>query len=149
MNRKLNWERSSMPWALPVRASGLLQLLGVAHAAVGVIKYRSELAAVASDGVFNAVKGDPERLVAFWFLVVAPALWMSGRLFAVAESTGHLKVQVVAGRVLIGLGLVGVLAMPASPFWALGAVGVVALRNGSPRRSPTPETRRHDVTRSL
>lgn len=134
-----------MPRALAARASGLLQLLGVAHAAVGVIKYRSELAAIASDGIFNAVNGHPERLIAFWFLVVAPALWMCGRLLAVAESTGHLKVQVAAGRLLIGLGLVGILAMPTSPFWALGAVGVIALHNGSPRRSPTPETSPKDL----
>lgn len=110
-----------------------LQLLGAAHVGVGIAVYRTSIAEIAGDKLVASVPVRGDRATAFWFMSVAPALWLGGRLLRSAESAGDLDAQRTAGRVLTATGLVGGAAIPVSGFWVVAAVGVGALRRG--RRS--------------
>ena len=102
------------------RSPGLwLQLLGIAHAGVGVVLYRDALVAIARSKVVNSVPDRGDEATAFWFMAVAPALWLAGRLLRSAESAGDLAGQRAAGGVLTATGLVGTAAMPVSGFPAV------------------------------
>ena len=107
--------------------AGALEGLGIAHAIVGVLKFRRELRGIVNDGVFNAVGNDPQRNAALWFLMVAPPLWLSGHLLRHAESADDQRTQLVAGSTLIGTGLLGVVVLPKSPFAAVIGVGVASV----------------------
>lgn len=98
---------------------------------MGVILYHVPLAEIVRNKLVGTVPDHGERATAFWFLAVAPALWMSGRLLRAAEDADDLRAQRAAGRVLIGTGLAGAAAMPMSPFAALVAIGVAAIRRGA------------------
>lgn len=107
-----------------------LQLIGLAHAGVGVVLHREPLAEIIKARVIGTVPDRGDRATAFWFLVVAPTSWVAGRLLASAELTGDLAAQRQAGAVLTVVGVAGAAAMPVSPFWSLIAVGVSAVRRG-------------------
>lgn len=111
-----------------------LQVLGVAHAAVGVVLYHDALLEIARAKVVNAVPDRGDKATAFWFMAVAPTLWLGGRLLRSAESAGDLAGQRAAGGVLTATGLVGMGAMPASGFSAVVAIGLAALRQSYRRR---------------
>ena len=111
-----------------------LQFLGVAHAGVGVVLYHDALADIARAKVVNSVPDRGDEATAFWFMAVAPTLWLSGRLLRSAESGGDLAGQRAAGGVLVATGLVGTAAMPLSGFLGVTAVGVAALRRSIRRR---------------
>ena len=96
-----------------------LQFLGVAHAGVGVALYHDTLAEIASASVVNSVPDRGDEATAFWFMAVAPTLWLGGRLLRSAESAGDLAGQRATGGVLTATGLVGTAAMPVSGFPAV------------------------------
>lgn len=100
-----------------------VKVLGIAHAIVGVTKFRPQLRGMLSDGLFNSVGKDPERATALWFLMVAPPLWLNGYLLRRAESDADLEAHRVAGAILIATGLIGGAVLPKSPFAALVGVG--------------------------
>ena len=111
-----------------------LQFLGMAHGAVGVVLYRQPLGEIARDGVVNSVPDFGNRATAFWFVSVAPTLWLGGRLLRSAESLGDVAAERSAGGVLTVTGLVGSAAMPVSGFWGVAAVGIASLRRSTRRR---------------
>ena len=111
-----------------------LQFLGVAHGVVGVILYRQPLAQIARDDIVNSVPDLGDRATAFWFMAVAPNLWLGGRLLRSAVTLGDVAAQRTAGGVLTATGVLGSAVMPISGFWALAAVGIASLRR-SARRS--------------
>jgi hypothetical protein len=111
-----------------------LQLLGVAHACVGVVVYHDALTDIATAGVINSVPDRGDRATAFWFMTAAPTLWLGGRLLRSAESAGDLAGQRAAGAVLTAAGLVGTAVMPVSGFPAVAAVGSAAVRRSVVRR---------------
>lgn len=108
---------------------------------MGVILYHAPLAEIVRHKVLGTVPDHGERATAFWFLTNAPVLWMSGRLLRAAEDAGDLRAQRAAGAVLIGTGLTGAAAMPMSPFAALVAIGVAAVRRGAGGVSATVGSR--------
>lgn len=116
-------------YASPMNRSpaSALEGIGIAHAIVGVTKFRREVRGIVNDGVFNAVGKDPQRATALWFLMVAPPLWLSGHLLRHAESADDHRTQFVAGSTLVGTGLLGAAVLPKSPFAAVIGVGVASV----------------------
>ena len=112
-----------------------LQLIGVAHAGVGVVLHREPLIEIVRAKVIGTVPDRGDRATAFWLLVVTPTCWTAGRLLSSAELAGDLPAQRQAGAVLAAVGVAGVAVMPVSPFWSLIAVGIGAVR-GRRRRVP-------------
>ena len=111
-----------------------LQALGMAHGAVGLALYRKPLAEIAREGVVGSVPDWGDRATAFWFVSVAPTLWLGGRLLRSAESLGDVAAERTAGAVLTASGLLGSAAMPVSGFWGVAAVGIASLRRSTRRR---------------
>lgn len=107
--------------------SRALQVLAIAHVLFGIRKYRPQLRGIIDDGVVNTLGADPERRTAFWFLSVAPSLWVAGRLLRDAEAAGDRRAQRIAGAVMLGAGAVGVSVAPKSPLWAIAATGAASL----------------------
>lgn len=107
-----------------------LQIIGVAHGAIGAVLYRDALGAIGRDKVVATVPDHGDRATAFWFMMAAPAMWVGGRLLCSAEESGDLPAQRTAGTVLALTGLTGTAAMPKSGFPALAAAGAAALRRG-------------------
>lgn len=64
-----------------------LEVLGIAHAIVGVTKFRRQLRGILSDGVFNGVGKDPQRATALWFLMVAPRSGSAATCYAALSPT--------------------------------------------------------------
>ena len=110
-----------------------LQFLSVAHVGVGAIRYRVALGDIARRRLLNSVSASADNAAAFWFMAVAPALWVSGRLLRSAEASGDLDAQRAAGAVLTAVGVVGSSAIGRRPsgFWGVTAVGIALLRRST------------------
>jgi hypothetical protein len=107
----------------------LLQLVAVAHAAVGAAFYREELQAIGRDGVAGAVPYRGPKATAFWFLVPSPLLWILGRLLSKAEDAGDAKALRSASRLGLASALLAVLCLPVSGFWAWVIISLRGLRD--------------------
>ncbi len=111
----------------------LLQLLAVAHTAVGAVFYRKEIRAIARDGVIAAVPNRGAKATAFWFLVPSPLVWIAGRLVRSAEGTGDVRALRTAHRVGAASALAAIICMPVSGFWAWLIISLRGLRLGMNR----------------
>ncbi len=96
-----------------------------------MVLYRRPLAEIARDGLVTSVPDVGDRATAFWFMGVAPTLWLGGRLLRSAESHGDAAAQRTVGGVLAVTGVVGAAAMPLSGFWGVLAVGISSLRRST------------------
>ncbi|PZS36482.1 MAG: hypothetical protein DLM59_01190 [Pseudonocardiales bacterium] len=115
---------------MPFRSPGWwLEFLGVAHAGVGIVRYRDALGDIARHKLLDSVPGSGDKATAFWFMAAAPTLWVGGRLLRSAESTGDVDAQRTAGVVLTAVGLMGSAAIGRRPsgFWGVAAVGIATL----------------------
>ncbi|MGW8378237.1 DUF6463 family protein [Streptomyces sp. ODS28] len=111
-----------------------LQVVGLAHGALGAVVYRDVFADMARGGLVDSVPERGDRAAAFWFVAAAPALWLGGRLLRSAERHGDLAAQRSAGAVLTAIGTAGTAAMPKSGFPSLVAIGGVLLYRSRARR---------------
>lgn len=103
-----------------------LAVIGVAHLGVAAIEYRRPLGAMASAGLLDSVRDDPERDAATWFTLGGVAMLTLAEVarWGVRE-TGRVPRPLGAG--LIALGAPLVIVMPASGGWALIAAGLATL----------------------
>lgn len=93
----------------------LLFWTGVLHQSVGVLLGGGTALAILRDGYVGAVEVEREREVVFWFLVAGVLMMLAGRALAVLERARPLPREF--GWWLLGLGLLGGLAIPVSGFW--------------------------------
>ncbi|MFI7291012.1 DUF6463 family protein [Streptomyces anulatus] len=115
-----------------------LQVVGIAHGAIGAVIYRDVLADMGRD-VVDSVPERGDRAAAFWFMAAAPTLWLGGRLLRSAEEHDDIPAQRAAGIALAAVGVVGTVAMPKSGFPSLVGIGGVLLRR--PLRSGDAKAR--------
>ncbi len=116
------------------RNGRLLQVVALAHTAVGAVFYRQELRQVAADGVVNSVPYRGPKATAFWFLVPSPLLWILGRLLSDAEEAADAEALRNASRVGLASSVLAVLCMPVSGFWAWIAISLRGLRDARQMR---------------
>ena len=99
---------------------------------------------IAEAGVVDSVAGHGDRESAFWHLVAGTFLFGLGELsrWAVRE-TGRVPARL--GSWLIGVGVAGIVLMPASGFWLVAALGAFAVlssardaRRSMPASRPWP-----------
>ena len=128
----------------------LLIATALAHVVVGVAVYHRQLRAICDDGILNAVMPHYDRRAAFWFLLFAPALLMLGQITNRAVESGDARTLKVVAWNLLAIGVVGVVLMPISGFWALIALVPLFLRAASTARgqrvSDTETPTREQVT---
>jgi Family of unknown function (DUF6463) len=122
---------SGVPPARFVSPGYAIMLVGVGHAIWGLIAYhdhvwdllRAGFVGSVGDGIFDTADAQGPRAVAFWFLLTAPFLVLSGYLVEAAIRARDQRALLVAGIGLLAIGLVGVAVIPASGFWAGIGIG--------------------------
>jgi uncharacterized protein DUF6463 len=107
----------------------LLQLVALAHAAVGSAFYREELRTIAGDGIAGAIPYRGPKATAFWFFLPSPLLWVLGGLMKRAEEAGDGQALREASRVSLASAIVAVICLPVSGFWAWLAISLRGLRD--------------------
>ena len=106
-------------------ASWALFGLGLAHIAMGVFRFRLPYAAALAEGGFDRFGVSDERRLAFWFILLGPALMLCGHLAIRAAAISDVATAGLIGRYMLAIGLAGVLAFPMSPLPLLLLVGMV------------------------
>lgn len=108
-----------------ITSGDTLTAVGVLHLSFGLVSYRETLGEMVREGLVDAVKDDPAREAAFWFLTCGASLVLTGLLAGWTERrTGTLPAS--TAPMLLGIGAVGVTLMPRSGFWALLVPAVLA-----------------------
>jgi len=97
-----------IPWALFV--------LGIGHIGYGLVKFRVPLARAVASGFIGQFSVPEDRRTAFWFVMFGPLLVLAGQVAVHAASIGDTYLIRVIGGYLFGVCVVGVLALPKSPF---------------------------------
>ena len=121
----------------------LITAVGAGHTAIGLVGYRSVLAAMVREGLVDSVRDVPRRGEALWFLTSGAGLVMTGRLASFAEQrTGTLPPS--TGALLLGIGALGGAVLPRSGFWLLIPVGAAALRTARGEAVATRSPSRSD-----
>ena len=93
--------------------------LGIAHVLFGLVRFRGPLGAILADGFIGAFMPDDSRRLAFWFVIAGPLLTLLGQVALRAIAIGDRGLLRTIGWYLAGTFVVGVLAFPKSPLWAL------------------------------
>ena len=98
----------------------------VVHIAAG-LALETPFGEIADAGVVNSIDPYPERQAAFWYLMTGVALLALGELARwTVRETGRVPARL--GGWLVGMGVSGIVFMPASGFWLVAALGVLGLR---------------------
>jgi hypothetical protein len=92
--------------------------LGVGHIVYGLVKFRSPVAEAIAAGFVGQFKAPEARRTAFWFLIFGPLLMLAGHAGAHAVAVGDLTLLKMIGVYTFATSLIGVAALPRSPFWA-------------------------------
>ncbi len=105
-----NW-KTAAAWALIA--------LGFLHIVMGFARFKQPFMAALSEGIFDAFKADDTRRLAFWFTLLGPVLLLCGHLALRAAQGGDLETLGLIGLYLLVAAVLGIVAFPASPLWAL------------------------------
>ena len=98
----------------------------VFHIAAGLALW-TPLGEIADAGIVDSISGDYERQSAFWYLMTGVVSLALGELARwTVRETGRIPARL--GGWLIGMGITGIVFWPASGFWLVAALGVIALR---------------------
>ena len=113
MNRSLRW--------LP------RLIIGIAVLDIGfALALETPFREIAEAGVVDSVAGHGGRESAFWHLVAGTFLFALGELFrSTVRETGRVPARL--GGWLIGVGVAGIVLMPASGFWLVAELDAVAV----------------------
>jgi len=95
----------------------------IIHVLVGFLVFRKPLAEIAFNGWFNTVAPDPfnpyfDREDAFWFMMVAPFIFIIGQLCFWAKSR-QITLPAFLGWTILATATVGCFLEPISAFWLL------------------------------
>ena len=118
--------------AYGVRVGTLLWLTGLLHQAVGLLLAGDLVAQVLRDGYVGAIEVDVQRMVMFWFFVTGFVMLFAAR--ALQEIERERPLPAAFGWWLLGIGVLGGLAIPPSGFWLVVPQGVLVLARARGRR---------------
>lgn len=95
-----------------------LVVLGISHTVVAFVLYRQELARWFGQGLLSGAQLQGDRLPALWFLIFSATLFLLGQLVFYAAKAGDQKLLHLVAWYTLGIGALGIVALPKSPFWA-------------------------------
>lgn len=104
--------------------------LGVAHTVVGLVFFKPQFAAAISAGWIGQFQGADSRRLAFWFTVFGALLAMGGHIAGRAVHAGDLGLLTLIGACMAAISVVGITALPKSPFWAALLLAPVFIAGG-------------------
>ena len=98
-------------------AAWMLFVLGIVHCIFGFVRFRQPIREALQDGFFDKFKGFDSRRLALWFTIFGPLVAMAGQVAVHAVHIGDLELLKTVGLYVLGVSVLGVLAVPKSPFW--------------------------------
>jgi hypothetical protein len=99
-------------------AAWLLFVLGAGHIVYAFAKFREPLLSGFAAGVVGQFSAPEIRRTAFWFLMFGPLLMLAGQVAIHAVDIGDFYLLRLVGAYLLAVSLLGLLALPKSPFLA-------------------------------
>jgi Family of unknown function (DUF6463) len=106
-----------MDTSLLLAASWLILLLGLLHSALGMWMFRRQFSDAAHAGWLGQFAEHADRRVAFWFTLFGPLLAMVGHVALHALTLNDWTQLRLIGGYLLLISILGVMALPKSPFW--------------------------------
>ncbi|NRR24736.1 DUF6463 family protein [Brevibacillus sp. MS2.2] len=101
-----------------------LILTGLLHTVVGLLFYAKPLQQIVANGFWNAV--GQEEDAAFWFMMFGFLLMLLGYMADWLMKKKGMEPPAAFGWTILGICVVGVIAMPVSGFWlALPQAGIL------------------------
>ena len=98
--------------------SGIFLLAtGILHSVVGIVLNKDYFRAILKDGLFNAVENNVHRELAFWFLVCGVIIILLGHVLHHYIKKEQKPAPFFVGYYLLGLSVIGCIAVPVSGFW--------------------------------
>lgn len=108
----------------------IIFILGIAHIVYGLVAFRAPLRDAAAAGLIGQFKTPDIRRTAFWFLIFGPLMMLTGHVGIHAVGVGDLGSLRIIGIYSFITSLIGVLAMPTSPFWGALLVSPLLIAAG-------------------
>jgi Family of unknown function (DUF6463) len=94
----------------------LLFALGIGHIAYAFVKFGSPLLGGLKAGCVGQFGAPEVRRTAFWFVMFGPLLMFAGQVAVHAAAIGDIGLYRLVGVYLFFISIVGVIAIPKSPF---------------------------------
>ena len=104
--------------------------LGIAHIAFGIVKFKAPLVDAVSAGFIDQFNAPEVRRTAFWFTIFGALVTLAGHTAVHAVATGDLALLRIVGMYTLAMSVVGVAALPKSPFWASLLISLLVLASG-------------------
>lgn len=111
-------------------AAWVVAVLGIGHIIVGLVFFRKPIAEAVSEGGFGRFQHADRRRLAFWFTIFGPLVLAVGHTAIIAATRGDVLLLKTMGYYLLGTSILGVVAMPKSPFWFVLVVSPVIIGAG-------------------
>jgi hypothetical protein len=111
-------------------AAWIILSLGIIHCLLGLAWFKKPIGEAINEGFFGKFQGIEPRRLAFWFTIFGPLLIMSGHIALYAASESNLSLLRLIGFYLVLVSLLGVMALPKSPFWATLILAPVLIAGG-------------------
>ncbi len=118
------------PTTLAFAAAWSLLILGVAHIAFALVRFKRPLYEAVKDGFIGKFALPELRRTAFWFLIFGLPLMAAGHAAVHAVSAGDLVLIRILGYYVSVTSIIGALAFPKSPFSASLIVAVMLVAAG-------------------
>ncbi len=116
-----------------MRVGTSLRLTGLLHQGVGLLVAGDLVVAALRDGFVGAIEVDAQRQIAFWYFVAGFLMLFAGRALTELERARPLPAAL--GGWLLGLGIIGGLAIPISGFWLAVPQGLLVLARARAERA--------------
>ena len=100
---------------------------GIIHSIVGILVGKDYLWAIIKDGLFNAVGDDLYRGISFWFLLVGVIIIVLGHTLHHYIKKEQKPAPRLLGYYLLGMAVIGCIAMPTSGFWLFIPQAIIIL----------------------
>ena len=94
----------------------LLFALGIGHIAYAFVKFGSPLMGGLKAGCVGQFGAPEVRRTPFWFVMFGPLLMFAGQVAVHAAAIGDMGLYRLVGVYLLVVSIVGVIAIPKSPF---------------------------------
>ena len=111
-------------------AAWLMFALGIIHILFGLMRFKQPVSAAIREGWIGKIQISDERRLAFWFLIFGPLLMGCGHIAIIAAYAHDLAQIKVIGIYMFIIALIGISAVPKSPFWAPLFLGPVFIAFG-------------------
>jgi hypothetical protein len=108
----------------------VLFALGIGHIAYACVKFKAPLLAAVAAGFMGQFKEPEVRRTAFWFFIFGPLLMLAGHAAVHAAAVGDLALLRIVSTYALATSVLGVAALPRSPFLVALPVSALLLACG-------------------